>query len=318
MKAFLKLIIPFFDTLISPLVLGAAIVLKLVRSIGIRYFPVSRKIFDTVGVFPIINHYYEPLFDKKTLAQQADQKRVLTGINWNIEGQLRLLNQFTYQDELQSIPSALVNELEFHFNNALFESGDAEYWYQLIRLKKPTQIIEIGSGNSTKLARAAIRKNEMDDPKYRCRHICIEPYEMPWLEKLGVEVVREKVETIHPSFFASLGENDILFIDSSHMVRPHGDVLFEFLSILPTLNSGVIVHVHDIFSPRDYLKEWVVDFVRFWNEQYILEAFLSCNSEWKVIGALNLLKHEQYDSLKEKCPYLSRDREPGSFYIQKV
>ena len=65
------------------------------------------------------------------------------------------------------------------------------------------------------------------------------------------------------------------------------------------------------------MKEWVVDEVRFWNEQYLLEAFLSCNSEWKIIGALNLLKHNHFDLLKEACPRLTLDREPGSFYIIK-
>ncbi|WP_369410476.1 class I SAM-dependent methyltransferase [Pontibacter qinzhouensis] len=57
--------------------------------------------------------------------------------------------------------------------------------------------------------------------------------------------------------FQQLEANDILFIDSSHIIRPQGDVLFEYLEVLPTLKSGVIVHVHDIFTPKDYLNEWV-------------------------------------------------------------
>jgi hypothetical protein len=58
--------------------------------------------------------------------------------------------------------------------------------------------------------------------------------------------------------------------------------------------------------------------VRFWNEQYIVEAFLTSNRDWKIVGALNFLRHNHLDQLKEKCPFLTEEREPGSFYIQKV
>ena len=141
---------------------------------------------------------------------------------------------------------------------------------------------------------------------------------MPWLEETEVSVVRKKVEQTNIDFFSELEENDILFIDSSHIIRPNGDVLYEYLELLPTLNTGVIVHVHDIFSPRNYPKNWIKDEVRLWNEQYLLEAFLSHNSEWKVIGALNFLHHNHYQDLKTIAPYLMPDREPGSFYMRKV
>ena len=81
---------------------------------------------------------------------------------------------------------------------------------------------------------------------------------------------------------------DILFIGSSHVIRPQGDVLFEYLELLPTLKRGVIVHVHDIFSPRDYPQSWLLDEVRLWNEQYLLEAFLTDNEHWKSNGIIEL------------------------------
>lgn len=96
---------------------------------------------------------------------------------------------------------------------------------------------------------------------------------MTWLEEVGVSVVRKKVEEVELSFFSRLQGNDILFIDSSHIICPQGDVLFEYLELLPSLNKGVIVHVHDIFSPKNYLKQWLQDEIWFWNEQYLLEAF---------------------------------------------
>jgi hypothetical protein len=141
---------------------------------------------------------------------------------------------------------------------------------------------------------------------------------MPWLEESDVSVVRSKVEDVELSFFSKLEENDILFIDSSHIIRPEGDVLFEYLELLPSLKKGVIVHIHDIFSPKNYLKQWLQDDVTFWNEQYLLEAFLTHNSTWKIVGALNYLHHNHYEKLKMIAPYLTPEREPGSFYIQKI
>lgn len=141
---------------------------------------------------------------------------------------------------------------------------------------------------------------------------------MPWLEKVGISVIRKKVEEVELSYFAQLQENDILFIDSSHIIRPQGDVLFEYLELLPSLNKGVIVHIHDIFSPKNHPKQWIQEEVKFWNEQYLLEAFLSHNKDWKIIGALNYLHHNHYNALKSVAPFLTADRESGSFYIQKI
>ena len=242
----------------------------------------------------------------------------LPGINWNISEQLKLLETFEFVEELARLPQERLGTLDFHLNNGTFESGDAEYWYQLIRSTKPRRIFEVGSGNSTLMAIKAIRKNREQDSNYNCKHVCIEPYEMPWLEQTGVRVVRQKIEDVELALFSELEENDILFIDSSHIIRPQGDVLFEYLELLPTLNKGVVVHVHDIFSPKNYLKEWLEGDIRFWNEQYLLEAFLSHNDSWQIIGALNFLHHHHYDKLKAVAPYLTPEREPGSFYLRRV
>jgi len=100
------------------------------------------------------------------------------------------------------------------------------------------------------------------------------------------------------------------------MIIPGGDVLREYLNILPSLNKGVYIHVHDIFTPNDYPSAWLRDHVLFWNEQYLLEAILANSSRYKVTGALNWLKHHHFDELKQACPYLTKDREPGSFYFK--
>jgi hypothetical protein len=318
MKKFIKKLLPPVDIMLMPFVYAAAWLLKNVRRAGVQRLPLCKSALMNVGVFPIRNHYYEPQFDNRTPKPDFSEDRNLSGVNWNISGQLELLERFMFSQELMDIPKKKPESLKFYINNGAFESGDAEYWYQLIRTIKPGKIFEIGSGNSTLMAISAIAQNQSDDPNYKCEHICIEPYEMPWLEETGVSVVRSKVEDVELSFFSKLQENDILFIDSSHIIRPQGDVLFEYLELLPSLRKGVIVHIHDIFSPKNYLKEWLQDEVRFWNEQYLLEAFLTHNSTWKVVGALNYLHHNHYEKFKTVAPFLTPEREPGSFYIQKI
>src|SRR5207247_5820903 len=88
-----------------------------------------------------------------------------------------------------------------------------------------------------------------------------------------------------------LQSGDVLFIDSSHTVKIGGDVNYLFLEVLPRLKPGVIVHVHDIFLPFEYPREWVRDDFRFWAEQYLLQAFLTFNSEFQVLMANNYLNH---------------------------
>jgi hypothetical protein len=305
------------DGILNLLVYPAAWAMRRIRSRGIEHLPYCRGVLLRMGVFPILDHYYEPQFDLRATRRSLAQARPLPGIDWNVDEQLALLDAMCLANELAETPLAKPDHLAFYLNNGSFESGDAEFWYQMVRLKRPRRIFEIGSGNSTLVAMQAIRRNQIEDPAYTCKHVCIEPYEMPWLEQTGVSVVRKKVEDLDVGFFSELQEDDVLFIDSSHVIRPEGDVLFEYLELLPTLNKGVIVHVHDVFSPRNYLEEWLVQQVRFWNEQYLVEAFLTHNASWAVVGSLNYLHHNHYERLKSVAPFLTPEREPGSFYIQK-
>ncbi|MBI3621662.1 MAG: class I SAM-dependent methyltransferase, partial [Nitrospirae bacterium] len=274
------------------------------------------------GVFPILDHYHEPFWTGKGLSAPLDADRPLPGVDLNVNDQLDRLRQFRYAEELRRLPleKPAGPAPAFYYHNGAFESGDAEYFYSLIRLHKPATIIEVGAGHSTLLAREAIARNQAEVPGYRCVHLCIEPYENPWLERCGVEVIREPLERVDRRLFLRLSRNDMLFIDSSHVIKPQGDVVTAVLSILPALASGVLVHLHDIFTPKDYPADWVVRDVKLWNEQYLLEAFLSHNSTYAVIGAVNYLAHHHADLLGEHCPVFrmeSARREPGSFWIMK-
>jgi predicted O-methyltransferase YrrM len=312
------------DISLIPLTYLGGIVLKRMRSKNFSGYPLNHKLLFRIGVFPVIDHYYEPLFNPKYIRQSLSKDRFLPSIDLNIEEQLAILKRFNFNSELTEIPVEKSETLEYYYNNYSFLSGDGEFLYNMVRTFKPGKIIEIGSGFSTLMANKAVAKNIEENRDYSCQVICIEPYEHAWLEKLNVKVMRSLVEDVDLSFFEQLNQNDILFIDSSHIIKPQGDVLFLFLHVLPILKPGVIIHVHDIFTPKDYLEEWIIKKNRFWNEQYLLEAFLSFNDKFKIIGALNFLRHFYYHDLAEKCPIMKKQiedglpREPGSLWMKKV
>jgi len=320
-KGIRKIVTPFFpvlDILLSPFTFLSSMLLFVIRKIRVNNMPISKKIFKAVGIFPIIDHYYEPLFDDRKLKLPLDKDRSLPGIKWNDEEQLSLLEKFNYQDELNKIPLDKADELSFSFNNPSFGPGDAEYLYCMIRHFKPSRIIEIGSGYSTLMAKEASENNKIENSLYKCEQICIEPYEMPWLEKTGVQVIRKLVENVDVSFFSSLQKNDILFIDTSHVLKNGSDVTYYYMSVLPQLNPGVIIHIHDIFLPEEYPEEWVMKMHRFYNEQYILRAFMSFNDSFRILFAGRFLQLKFPELVNEALDFYEGEiTKAGSFWFQR-
>ena len=203
----------------------------------------------------------------------------------------------------------------------MFSALDAAVYYATVRTIKPKRIIEIGSGYSTQIACLALQKNRMESDAGEMT--CIEPYPPPWLHGSGmaIEILAQGVETVDLDRFRNLKAGDILFIDSSHTVKFASDVLKEFLEILPELEPGVVVHVHDIFFPADYPPDWLRIERRAWNEQYLLEAFLAFNTGFEILVANHLLGVEDpgafaalMDLPKDRCDFLYRT---GSFWMRR-
>ena len=239
-------------------------------------------------------------------------------IDFALRKQIESLRKLSYTDELTALPlQGDPKGSTFYVNNPSFGPGDCDIYYLIVRNYKPRKIIEIGSGFSTLICYEAIKRNNQEG--FSTELFCIEPYEMPWLSQMkGIHLIRKEVEKVSLDTFQVLEENDILFIDSSHIIRPENDVLFEFLELLPRLKKGVIIHVHDIFTPRDYPHEWVYDEHRLWNEQYLLEAYLGNNSKYEVLAAVNYLKNNHFDALAHVCPVLRSQpkRQPGAFWLR--
>ena len=315
------LIIKIVDIILSPLTIVAWVYFKLVRLYWINWFvnrmPITKIILMKIWVFPISNHYYDPLINHENT--NFDKERKINWLDFNINWQLELINSFSYENELKNFPKNKTNNNEFYYSNWSYPLLDSNYLYSIIRLKKPNTIIEIWSWNSTLMAINAINKNKDENINYNCKHTCIEPYEMPWLESTWVNIIRKKLENIDLNIFNELKENDILFIDSSHIIRPWWDVLTEYLQILPILNKWVLVHIHDILTPYEYPKQWLNDWVSFWNEQYLAEAFLINNNSYKIIWMMSYLYINNKDFLEKKFPLLKELKQGwSSLWLEKM
>ena len=308
-------------TLDAFLLVGAilpALVLLFFRRIGSHRLLWTSSMLKKIGLYPIRDHYYEPMFNHQFLHRALEVERNLPGIDLRAEAQKTLLQTLSYSGELELLelhqPSA--TNLDFTIDNGSFGAGDAEFLYQFIRYYKPRKVFEIGCGSSTRIIQLALDRNERENG-ISFEHICVEPYEQPWLTEFArTTVIRDRIEALDIDWATELGNGDLLFIDSSHIIRPQGDVLTEYLEILPRLSEGVFIHIHDIFTPRDYPAKWVIDSVRFWNEQYLMEALISDTDRYEVVAALNFLRHHHFSDLKQTCPYLEHESEPGSFYLR--
>ena len=290
-----------------------------------RSFP----LWERLGVHVTPNHFYEPIPDVGRLPGRLwDEAPDPPGVDMNEKGQLALLAELAarYRDEYDAFPtSPTAVAWEYHLENGQFSKVDAELLYCMVRERRPKRIIEIGSGYSTRVAAQAVRKNTELDADYACELVAVEPFPsdvlvqgFPGLTRL----IRSPVQDVPLSLFDTLEAGDILFIDSSHVAKVGSDVCFEFLEILPRVAPGVIVQVHDIFLPAEYPRHLIVDWHRFWTEQYLLQAFLAFNTEFEVLIGSNLLHLRHPDELAEAIPSYRRvgwptGLPPCSFWLRR-
>lgn len=244
-------------------------------------------------------HFYQPIPDTQSLPETLwNRPTELVGIDMNDAMQLDLLrNHFPkFRNEYERFSTKPTGEgSRFHLNNGLFDGADALVAYCMVRQFQPRLIIEIGSGFSSLVLGEGAAKNN------NSALICIEPFPREFVRKgfPGLQsLIEKKVQDIDLEFFSQLESSDILFIDSSHTVKIGGDVNYLFLEVLPRLKPGVIVHVHDIFLPFEYRRDWVMNEFRFWSEQYLLQAFLTFNSEFEVLMANGYLAYKYPEGLK--------------------
>ena len=269
------------------------------------------------------NHYYSPIPDLARLSEEQVKRRTsMTGIKLDTPAMLQMADSFHHRfgAEYAVFGSTPRNqEGKFFFGNGVYERIDAEILHCMVRHFGPKRVIEIGSGYSTLITAAACELNR--DAGRPATFSLIEPYPNDLFLKTipGVsQLHRNGVEECPLWFFEELEAGDILFIDSSHVIRSGNDVEYIYFEIIPRLRPGVILHIHDIFLPFRYPANWIQKEHIFWNEQYLVEAMLTHNSSYQVLWAGSYLHTEHPEHLAKAFPgYDPKRNLPGSIWIER-
>lgn len=263
------------------------------------------KKLQGLGISVGPNHFYWPVPDLHSLDHPSlSTEAVNQTLDLRLPKQLEFLQQVTEQYQREwTFPDEPIAGQRYHYNNGFFEMVDAEMAYSIVRHFKPARIIEVGGGYSTRILSEAVRANFKQDGT-KAEHITIDPcldrLREPSLNQ-DVHILQRPVQQVELDLFSSLQENDILFLDSSHVVSVGSDVVYEYLGVLPRLNKGVLVHAHDIFLPFDYPRA-LVDNLSFWSEQYLLTAFLSFNPCFEVLWSSSGMQGVHRDALDKAFP----------------
>jgi predicted O-methyltransferase YrrM len=196
----------------------------------------------------------------------------------------------------------------------MYAASDAAVYQSMLRRYRPNRVLEVGSGFST-----AVALDTIDNHHLPTRMTCIEPHP-DRLQSLvrpddTIELLELPVQDAPPSVFSALESGDFLFIDSTHVAKAGSDVVWLFLHVLPTLASGVIVHVHDIFWPLEYHPTWL-SARQDWNEIYLVHAFLSGNRDWRILLFNDLVWLRHPDLIQQFAPSMKREH-PGGLWLQK-
>jgi hypothetical protein len=296
-----------------------------------RFMPDSTAydVFYKHGFHLLRRSYYLPIPEEEELSDEFwDERSELVGVEMNEKVAIGFLNDvFTpYVEEFRGlfpIHQEPGSTEPFYLINGTFMAVDAHVYYAFIRHFRPRRIVEIGSGFSTMVAAAAGMRNGKEG--VTAPHlVAVDPFPPANLKEgfPGLsEVVEARVQDVGLDLFTSLQTGDVLFIDSTHALKAGGDVQFEYCEILPRLQPGVLVHVHDISLPKPYPRAYFDNHV-YWNEQYVLQAFLAFNSRFEVLwpGNYMMLNHPEkmtaafpeYHAMRRSFP----QSEPASFWMR--
>lgn len=272
-------------------------------------------------LFPI-GHFYSPIADPIDIKAREEElwarRDHLPGIDLNDAEQLDLLKALKpYVAGISYPVQKPASETTYFYENDQYPALDAQFLYAALCHYKPKRVFEVGSGFSSLITADVNRRILNKAIDFRC----LEPYPRQFLID-GVdgitELVQTKIEDMDLSYFDVLEENDILFIDSTHVSKVGSDVNYLFFEVIPRLKKGVIVHIHDIFLPDEYPKNWVIEQGRNWNEQYVLRAFLQFNAKWKIIWAGNYMGTRYLNMVQNVFPDYPNLGGGGSIWIQSI
>lgn len=267
-------------------------------------------------------HYYSPVPNKEDVINFMTSKKgkssSLTEIDLNEAHQLEVLNEYKKVYSELPFPEIKQDDCRYFYENDWFSYADAIFLYSFLRTIQPKRIIEVGSGFSSAVILDTVEKFYDFSPDITF----IEPYPdrlnmlLTDNDRKNIQILEKKIQDVDENILTSLESGDLLFIDSSHVLKYGSDLYILMFEIIPKLKSGVYIHFHDVFFPFEYPESWLTE-GRYWNENYLLRAFLAYNTVWKIHFFNTFVANEFADYLKTNMP-LCLKNPGGSLYLKKV
>jgi hypothetical protein len=269
--------------------------------------------------------FYSALNDFEFLQANPDlwhDRPLPRGIDWDLDGEVSTVRRIApFAAELAAVPEEMApGPPSFHWRNDFWSGLDPLVHYCLLRDVKPRRVVEIGCGWSSLLLAKALGENEGEGAP-RAVVDQVEPY--PRTELLSAlpdhwNLHAQILQRAPFEPFEALEAGDICFYDGSHVAKPGSDVVWFFAEILPRLRPGVLVHLHDIFFPREYPDHWIFDRGQTWNEQYVLQAFLMYNSDFRPLICNHALTVYHFDELEKLFGAIVPPLGGGSIWLERV
>lgn len=284
------------------------------------YISNLRKQIKAQGRFQA-GHYYSPIPRQAEVLEyeQSLQRNnfELPDITLNKASQFKLLQEYHEFYVDIPFPEQKRPDYRYYYDQGFFSYADAIFLYSFLRKNHPGRIVEVGSGFSSAVILDTVEgffdqqpKITLIDPDSDRLMSLLKPHDQ---EK--IKIINKKVQDAPLEIFTSLGSGDLLFIDSTHVLKCGSDVQFLLFEIIPKLSPGVFVHFHDVFLPFEYPSDWLARGI-YWNEDYFLRAFLAYNSQWSIYFFNTYVAYSFKDFLEAKMP-LCLKTPGGSLYIQK-
>lgn len=288
------------------------------RSLGVS--KALRAVFRRAGFDLLRRHYYSPVPDLKSIPPEVwTRESPLPGVRFDVSAGLQFVKRelADYLAEYRPPSAPTGNPRDFYLGNGLYEGGDAELLYAMIRRFAPGRVIELGSGMSTLVIADAQARGEAGD---RGSHVVFDPFPRPELRAVIEEVAELRpisAVQIPDTEFSRLEAGDVLFVDTTHTVKVGGEVNRIILEVLPGLAPGVIVHIHDIYLPWEYPREFMEERSFFWNEQYLVQAFLGFNQEFEILFGAHALARQYPRELGELLPSGDPGIHPSALWLRR-
>jgi Methyltransferase domain len=204
----------------------------------------------------------------------------------------------------------------FVWDNPMYGPVEADVLYAVVRHHHPRRVIELGSGFSSLIIAAALRRNA--DDGHHGSYTAYDPYARDFVRR-GVDALAlEPVSATDVSLseLEALEQGDLVFIDTTHIVKVGSEVNRLILDVLPALTAGVLIHIHDIFLPYEYPKQFFEKGLYF-NEQYLLQAFIAENPHWEILAPLYALARDRPQELARLVGSFTPGVGPGAFWIRR-